>query len=30
MDRASKQNIKKDNVELSDTVDQMDLTDIYI
>ena len=29
MDRSSKQNINKDIVQLSHTVDQMDLTDIY-
>lgn len=29
MDRSSKQNINKDIVALNDTLDQMDLTDIY-
>ena len=29
MDRSSKQNFKKDIVELNDALDQMDLTDIY-
>ena len=30
MDRSSKQNIKKDVVSLKNTLDEMDLTDIYI
>ena len=30
MDRSSKQNIKKDIVSLNNTLDEMDLTDIYI
>ena len=29
MDRSSKQNIRKDIVELNDALDQIDLTDIY-
>ena len=29
MDRSSKQNIKKDIVSLNNTLDEMDLTDIY-
>ena len=29
MDRSSKQNIKKDIVQLNNTLDEMDLTDIY-
>ena len=29
MDRSSKQNIKKDMVSLNNTLDEMDLTDIY-
>ena len=29
MDRSSKQNTNKDTVDLNDTLDQMDLTDIY-
>ena len=29
MDRSSKQSINKDTVALNDTLDQMDLTDIY-
>ena len=29
MQRSSKQNIKKDNVSLNNTLDEMDLTDIY-
>ena len=29
MDRSSKQNIKKDTVSLNNTLDEMDLTDIY-
>ena len=30
MDRSSKQNTNKDTVDLNDTLDQMDLSDIYI
>ena len=29
MDRSTKQNIKKDNLSLNNTLDEMDLTDIY-